>query len=292
MGGDMVLEDDQNNVNGSNPGIALQKRASKGTVPESRDLVRSDEDRKNIDEIMDSPGRLREISARLLNAQEEERSRIAHEVHENLAQAFVAIQFRVETALSKMKGDGNAKLVELLGPVTSILQEGIDSVRRLAGRLRPLILDDLGVLVTISRLCRETSAGNPEIYIREQWEVEEGDIPGVLKLVIYRILESVMSNILKRKKAGIVAVGLERKDGSITLTVEDNLEGPDQGLIFSGDEIFGWSGSATIGERTMLSGGSATIFSQERGGTVLRVEWPVERNECPRPNVQFPLSKE
>jgi len=288
----MVLEGNQTAIDRSDSGIVRPKRASKGRLPKSGDLIRSDEDQKIFEEIMDSLERLREISARLLNAQEEERRRIAHEVHENLAQAFVAIQFRVETALSRMKGDENEKLVELLGPVTSILQEGIDSVRRIAWRLRPLILDDLGVLVTISRLFRETSADHPDISIRERWEVEERDIPGRLKLVIYRILETVMFNILTQKQEGIVEVGLERKDGMITLTVEDNLVGPDAGLIFSGDEICGWSGPATIGERAMLSGGSVTIVSQEGGGTVLRVKWAVEGNECPMPDIQCPRSEE
>ena len=194
------------------------------------DLNHVNESEKKSVHAFRSKDRLKELSARLLNDQEEERRRIAHEVHENLAQAMMAVQFRVEAALSKMEEAENPALRELLEPVTSILQEGIGSIRRLAGRLRPLILDDLGILVTISRLCRETSTDHPDLCIQENWKVEERDIPGALKLVIYRIMQSAMCSILRQKQAGLVEVSLERKEGLITLTIRDHVGGPGSGL--------------------------------------------------------------
>jgi signal transduction histidine kinase len=240
------------------------------------DLDHGDGGEKNVGQVLQSQERLRELSSRLLNAQEEERKSLAHEVHENLAQSLIAVQFRVETALSEVKGVANPKIRELLEPVTAILQKGLRSIRGIAGRLRPMILDDLGILVTVSRVCREMAGGHPGLTIVERSEIEEWDIPEALKLVIFRILESALYSIVKQKPCGVFEVSLGRKGGAISLTIRDQAAGLGAEQVFFGDESHGRSDAPTIGERAMLSGGSIALVSNDGGGTTLRVSWPAE----------------
>lgn len=293
----MVLKENQTVECRSKSGIVRAKRRSKDALSESGDLNRGTEERKNIEEIMISLEHLREISARLINAHEEERRRMAHEVHENLAQAFLAVQFRVETALSEMRGNRNTKPLEILEPVTSIVQEGIDSIRRIAGRLRPLILDDLGILMTISGLCKGVVRDHPGLSIDKKLEVEEREIPGPLKVVIYRILESALCSIVKQNPSGTIEIHLGRNGPLISLTIRVHGGPPGSEQLLSGGDILGWSDSATIGERAMLSGGTLTVTSNEGGGTALQVSWPLgeqakRTDQCPMSNHQCPTSKE
>jgi signal transduction histidine kinase len=230
---------------------------------------------KDVQRVLLSNERLTELSSRLLKAQEEERKRIAHEVHEDLAQDLMAVQFRVEAALSEEERASNPKLRAVLEPVGDILQEGLGSIRRIAGRLRPLTLDDLGILVTVSGFCRQTAEDHEGLEIVQKLEIEEREVPESLKLVIYRILENAMCGILKKKPYGVVEVSLGRKGHLISLTIRNHAMGPGSERILCGDESRGWSDTATIEERVMISGGSIATFSEDGGGTTLQVTWPV-----------------
>ena len=229
---------------------------------------------------MSSRKHLRELSARLLAAQEEERRRVAHEVQEKLIQSFVAVQYRVETAMNGMK-DGNTKWRELLEPIGSILREGMRTARSLAERMRPETLDDLGLLVTISRLCRKVAIEHPALSIDQRLEIEEADIPDALKVVIYRILQIALSGILRKGPAGLIEISLERKGDRIRLVVRDHSGGLDPEQILWWNEEQGWGGSAGVGERVMLSGGSINVYSERKAGTTLQVEWPVGDSNLP-----------
>jgi signal transduction histidine kinase len=248
----------------------------------------AEEKEKDAERVLLSKERLAELSSRLLKSQEEERKRIAHEVHENLAQDLMAVQFRVEAALSEEEWAANPKLRAFLEPVGDILQDGLGNIRRIAGRLRPLILDDLGILVTVSRFCRQIAEEHPGLEIAQKLEIEEQEVPESLKLVIYRILENAMCVIVKSKPYSDVEVSLGRKGHSISLTIRNRAAGLGLAQSLCGDESHGWSDAATIEERVMISGGSIATFSENGGGTTLQVTWPVEG---PGSRVQGPGSK-
>jgi len=237
--------------------------------------------KKDLEPSMRSTEHLRELCARLLSAQEEERRRIAHEVHENLAQAMIAIQLRVETALNEMTGNGDTKALELLEPVAAILQEGIGSIRMITGRLRPSVLDDLGILPAVSRLFKDVMSNHPGLSIEASLEVEERDIPEALKMVIYRILESAVCSILKKNPNGLVAISLLQEGPLITLAIRNSGEGLVSEEILPGCEIQEWSAPATIGERAMLSGGALTVASLEGDGTTMQISWSLEEGTNP-----------
>lgn len=235
------------------------------------------ERRRNAAKLEESEGMLRELSVRLIRAHEEERKKVAYEIHEGLAQTLSAAKFRLERILADLHGDESLKIIQTLEPVVDIMRESIAMVRRIAQRLRPLMLDDLGVLPAVAWLCRQVETEYPGLAVRSELEVGEEEVPELLKVVVYRILERALYGIAAQGDADNVRVSLRREGRTLVLTVRGNGKGlgagagpPEQGTPGSAD-------LATIQERCMLSGASLSISPHGQGGSTLSVSWPLEK---------------
>ena len=110
-----------------------------------------------------------------------------------------------------------------------IIQQSIEEARRIQMDLRPSILDDLGILATISWFCREFKITYPGIRIETQIDIKEEEAPGPLKTVVYRIIQEAMNNIAKHSGAHLVHLSLKRTDAKIELAIRDNGMGFDIG---------------------------------------------------------------
>ena len=134
--------------------------------------------------------------------------------------------------------------------------------------LRPSMLDDLGLLVTIGWLCRGFGEAHSGIRIDRNINIEENEVPAILKLVIFRILQEALNNGAKHSKAGFLRLSLAKASKEIELSVSDNGEGfdvketPRHGL-----------GLASMRERAELSTGSFAMESVKGKGTTIRVTW-------------------
>ena len=135
--------------------------------------------------------------------------------------------------------------------------------------LRPSILDDLGILATVAWFIREFQRVYSHISIQDQINVEENQIPGSLKIVLFRILQEAMNNIAKHSKADLVRLSLRKKETRIELSIKDN------GAGFDLDSIKQGMGMTSMQERTELSGGTFTINSTPGSGTMIKVSWPI-----------------
>ncbi len=215
---------------------------------------------------------LRNLSSRLLYAQEEERKKVAFEIHEGLAQAMSAVKFRVESVLT---GEGltdreTLRVVHALGPAIDILQDSIGKVRQIANRLRPMVLDDLGLIPAVHWLFRQTQRDYPNLSIESNLEVPEDEIPSSMKLVIYRVLERAVEALPRLEKAEFVEICLKRVENTITLTLWSDAIGLVEQESAEGEAL------ATIRERCMLSGASFSLTSDEKEGTTIQMTWPLE----------------
>jgi signal transduction histidine kinase len=232
-------------------------------------------ERKRDEEALQrSEKQLRFLSSQLLTAQEDERKRIAQELHDGIGQMLSAIKFGVEDTLSlmnKRKVSLDAKPLETIVP---IVQNGIKEVRRICMDLRPSILDDLGILATISWFCREFQSIYSGIKIEKQIGIKEDEIADSLKTVIYRLVQETFNNIVKHSKADLVFLSLKKTNGTIELKIKDNGIGFDSLEVLSGESHKRGLGLASMKERTELLGGSLSIESQTAGGTVIRASWP------------------
>jgi PAS domain S-box-containing protein len=223
-----------------------------------------------------SEKRLRFLSSQLLKIQEKERKRIARELHDGIGQLLNTIKYSVENVLSHKGRTRPSSAIKTLGAVNPIIQNSIEEVRRICTDLRPPILDDLGILATISSFCHEFNTIYPDIYIEKKVSIQEEEIPDILKTDIYRIMQEAFNNIAKYSKADLVSFFLKKINGSIELTIQDNGLGFDLEATYSRENSKKGFGLTSMRERTELSGGFFSIKSISGDGTIVHASWPCE----------------
>ncbi len=228
-------------------------------------------------ELAEANKALRQLSVRLLSAQEDERKRIAGEIHDTLGACLAAIKFKVETAVQQ-KGAPNAA-IESLGTIIPVIQEGVEECRRIQMDLRPSMLDDLGLLPTLSWFCRRFQTIYSGIRVDQEVTIEESEVPVSLKIVIYRVTQEAMNNSAKHSKANMVRLCSRKIDGRMELVVEDNGQGFDMEKVLGPGSARRGLGLTNMRERTELSGGSFAIESAGGKGTIIRASWPLHEND-------------
>jgi len=229
-----------------------------------------DELERRVDE---RTAELRLMSAKLLKAQEEERRLIALELHDGIGQILSATKFRLETVAEGVQEEGASAGAASLEPVVHMLQEAVEDVRRIQKNLRPSVLDDLGILATISWFCREFESVYAGTKIEREVDLEERDVPESLKIVIFRILQEALNNIAKHSRASLVGLSLRKVSGHIELTIRDNGQGFALQDVLSNRRSERGLGLDGMRERATLSGGGLSIESQPGAGTSIKAIW-------------------
>jgi len=226
-------------------------------------------------ELSRANAELQRLSARLLDAHEEESKRIGRELHDGLAQTLSAIKVWSENSLVQMEsGRTSGELASSLDAVVGLAQRAVEEIRRISRNLRPSILDDLGILATISWLCQEFESIYSGICIEKQIHIAESDVPEALKIVIFRILQEALNNIAKHSHADRSRILLEKRDGRIELAITDNGTGFDAQAALSVERAGRGLGLDSMRERSKLSGGLLSIESQGDSGTTIHASWP------------------
>jgi signal transduction histidine kinase len=218
---------------------------------------------------------LRELSGKLLGAQEQERKRIAAELHDGLGQSLSAIKFNLESGLKELKPCASECGIDMFKASIGKVRDAVEEVRRISMDLRPSILDDLGILATIEWLCREFQQVYPHIGIDKRVTVGEDDVPDTLKIVIYRIMQEALNNVAKHAGADRVVLELAAEAGRIRLSVRDNGRGfdVDQHIGGNGNGEIRGIGLQSMSERAEWSGGALSIASQRSKGTTIEAAW-------------------
>lgn len=224
-------------------------------------------------DLQESEHALSELSAKLLTLQEDERKRIARELHDGIGQILTSIKMRVETASSILSRHGFEPGSEVLRAVVPMIQEAMQEVRSMSKDLRPPILDDLGIVATIVWFCRNFPNTYGTVRVEIDIDVDEASVPAALKTAMYRVLQEAMNNVAKHAGASLVRVRLLRLPTGIELIIEDNGCGFDLQEMPSG-RLRG-IGLASMQERVKMSGGDFSIRSAQRIGTVVRAAWPI-----------------
>ena len=224
--------------------------------------------------LQGSRSRLRHLSSQLIQVQEKERQRLSRELHDGIGQSLSAIKFALENKLNQMRESAPAERDELLEAIIPVVQRAREELRRIHTDLRPYMLDDLGIIATISWFCREFEELHSVVRIEKQTNIKDEEVPEPLKIVIFRVLQEAFNNVSKYSNADLVRVSLMGKDNKIDLSVEDNGQGFDIEDIDGMHESSGGFGLTSMRERTELSGGTFTIESTPGTGTTVRASWP------------------
>jgi signal transduction histidine kinase len=244
------------------------------------DLVAENRERKKAQKALNqSEKKLKRLSARLLEAHEEERKRVAADLHDGLAQSLSTVQVWLGAAMADIASD-HAAAIKSLQAARRLSQEAIDEVQRISRNLRPSMLDNLGLYATIQWLCNRFEQIHPDICINIQLGFPEEMIPEPLKIVIFRILQEALNNIAKHSKArfaeiSLKATGKKAKKSSLKLTIHDQGQGFNPKRVQSDHSILKGMGLSTMKERAQLSGGSFSISSQPGAGTIIKAQWPL-----------------
>jgi len=244
-----------------------KERASAGEILHFEKM----EHRHSEEELGRTREQLRDVSFKLLQAEETERKRIAQEIHDGVGQHWVIVKHRVENILKQLGKEITAPLEDIL----PIIQVGIEETRRIQMNLRPTLLDDLGILATISWFCREFQKANPVIRIETKIHIQENEVANPVKTVIYRIMQEALNNISKHSKANLVNLTLQKEEDKIEFILQDHGQGFDLNAVYSLKSSERGLGLAGMRERTLLSGGSFSIESSQGSGTTIRASWPL-----------------
>jgi PAS domain S-box-containing protein len=202
---------------------------------------------------------------RLLNLQERDRQLVACEIHDGFVQEVIGAKMLLESVARKPDVEG-----EELDKIGKLLDKAIVEARRLIGDLRPMSVDERGLVEAIEYLVAdEREKTNLDIKFERPAGFDR--LPPLVEGTLYRIAQEALANIRRHSRATQASVRLSRAAGKATLEIEDNGVGFDPQQV--SDDHFGVHG---INERARLFGGIATIESAQGQGTRIRVELPIE----------------
>ena len=247
--------------------LTATNRALRDEVARRRDAEES---------LRTSQRELEGLSERLMSAQEEERKRIAQDLHDSVGQSLSAIKYSLERAQVLARRQELKGAAEVVESAVERVQRVMEEVRGISMNLRPAILDDLGAASAVRSLCRDWHDVYTEIAIDTAIEVKDADIPPMLGTNVYRAVQESLNNVARHAGAHRVEVAMRLEDGTLAVTVQDD----GTGFAINGDvrklverpELRGLRG---LRERTERSGGRCMVSSAPGRGTLVRLEWPV-----------------
>lgn len=213
----------------------------------------------------------------ITEAQEDERRRLARELHDDTLQALIALKQRVQLAQLELQSVSVEPAPESseLNEILTLTEQTIENLRRLTRAMRPVYLEDLGLVPALEMLVRETSDGMGMIM---EFHHKGGEIrlPASAELAIYRMAQEACSNITRHAHAERASLNIEFSSNTVTLKVKDNGVGfnlPDNPAEYAAKGHFGLLG---LQERAELIGASLLITSSPGKGTSLTVTLPVQ----------------
>jgi signal transduction histidine kinase len=259
-------------------GIALLAAAYAGRL---EDRIR----RQNERDVQNARD-LQRLSARLIDAQEQERRTIARELHDEVGQVLTAIKVELAVAQHGVMAAGGP--VHAFAGVRSVTEAAIQTVRDLSRLLHPAILDDLGLVAAIDAHLKGFGRRHA-IWVEFDHDDRMSErLAPEIETAFYRIIQEGLTNVAKHSHASTVTVRLHSRPETVLMTIEDN------GAGFDAANDVRHSGLGLIGirERVANLGGSFRLDSAKGKGTRLSVELPSHRRPPLTPPLDEPVDSD
>jgi len=236
--------------------------ASLGFLTDITERQKAQEDRQRSFE------QLRALAGRLQTVREEERKRLAREIHDQLGQALTAIKLDLSSLVRELPPGQNHQ-EKKGGPLLQLVDETIASVRRISTELRPGMLDDLGLAATVEWAAEEFEARTGTKCLLDL-SAEPIAVDSETATAVFRIFQETLTNVARHAGASEVRVRLAEQDGALTLEVHDNGRGIGEVELASADSL----GILGMRERALLLGGALNISGEAGKGTTVKIRIP------------------
>jgi PAS domain S-box-containing protein len=245
-----------------------------GMIVGASAIIRDISERKMVqEELGKSNEQLRDLYRRLQSAREEERTRIAREIHDEFGQTLTALSFDLAWMEKRLHPD-QTQIAQKIESMSKIIGMAIQSIKKLSTDLRPGILDDFGLHAAIEWQAEEfeTRTGKKcEVVL----DVNDLNIDNEVSTAIFRILQETLTNIMRHASANRVELQLREEPGELVFLVRDD------GIGLNPHEANAPQSYGLVGiqERAYSLGGTAEIISSPGQGTTVCVRLPLEKRE-------------
>ena len=229
--------------------------------------------RKRVEEKLRKTGlRLRNLASHLQTIREEERTTIAREIHDELGQVLTVLKIQI-TLLSNKLRDDQQELKDKIISISKMIDDTVEKVQRITAKLRPYILDELGLIPAIEWQAQEFqdvtgikcsfTLPNDELFLDSEKST-----------AIFRIFQEALTNIARHSKAKLISISIHLKAEILMLIVKDN------GIGIAQEQTKDFKSLGIIGmkERALILGGEVTVEGTPGKGTEVRVEIPLNNN--------------
>lgn len=243
--------------------VTVRSRDEVGQLAGAFNRMSADLERTTV-----SKAELEVLAGRLISAQEDERRRVARELHDDLVQRLAAMAIEVGRLERQAPGAGQHAGLAVLKRTLATLSEDVHGLSR---RLHPATLEEQGLLASIEHECRAfTERGGPPVDLHAEGACD--DLPGPVALALFRIVQESLRNASQHARATEVSISVRRADRDVTLDVTDDGDGFDRAR----PDWQGGLGLASMEERARLLGGACEVTSSPGKGTHVHVALPLD----------------
>lgn len=224
------------------------------------------ENARLLADVRSQSERLQHLWSHALNAQEAERKRLARELHDETGQALTSIVLQLKTLQDETDP---AVIADRLNGLRYLTSRTLEEVRRLSMDLRPVALDDLGIVAAIRWYAQECAERNGVTIEFDATEAPRR-LPAAVEIVLYRAVQEGLTNVIRHARAKRVQIALGCSDHAAWLTIADDGKG-----MAAPDAATSGLGLAGMRERVAMAGGRLTVDSKPDMGTRLIIELPL-----------------
>ncbi|WP_035382637.1 histidine kinase [Ferriphaselus sp. R-1] len=215
-----------------------------------------------------SDQRLRTLFAQLLDEQEHDRQRIATELHGGVGQVMSLVKVTLESAAAQIQNGTTDKAEQSIRWLIPIVVDTLADLRRISAELRPSILDDLGLLATLTWFFRRLEMARPDLRIERVLRIEESDVPAVLRITLFRILQETVELLTKDRPTTQIRLELRKHGGTLWLEIS----GSQPGAPSAPEHAEEPAALPAIRERALLYGGKFAV-THTGSETRISVSW-------------------
>ena len=264
----------------ANANLEFRVRQRTSELADSNRELRSEVSRREQAEreLLASRNNLALLSEQLIQAQEQERRRIALELHDSVGQSLSAIKYTLERAIIMLQRPDLGSPEGALASAVQRIHETADGIRAISMNLRPPVLDNLGAASATLWFCRGFAATYTDITVRTEVSAQNADIPARIATHLFRSVQELLNNVAKHASARSVWVTLQREPMRVRLEVRD--DGVGMAREATDHSRLTGSGIRNLRERAEMSGGKFSSNSVPGRGTATQIVWTLEPDEA------------